>query len=188
MGRLEIPVVRIFCLIKILLTLPVISMVRVFILPLFWLSQVLFIQPWSEYWQCSRVFCLVLPPHRSVLIPKRIGCQQDRKLELDWFFEITRSNDKLKLWYDDMEAFHDINDRIQEWFGGDRNKKLLTKTSYWIRMRWQPLRLVGGRGGTNSCSDFQSSVEPAFILPRLIAASSLLSVSMTLFLVMYWIV
>ena len=100
MGRLEIPVVRIFCLIKILLTLPVIwsSRVRFLILPLFWLSQVLFIQPGSEYWQCSRVFCLVLPPHRSVLIPKRIGCQQDRKLELDWFFEITRSNDKLKLW------------------------------------------------------------------------------------------
>ena len=96
MGRLEIPVVRIFCLIKILLTLPVISMVRVFILPLFWLSQVLLIQPWSEYWQCSWVFCLVLPSHRSVLIPKRIGCQQDRKLELDWFLEITRSNDKLK--------------------------------------------------------------------------------------------
>merc|ERR1719333_203977 len=55
-------------------------------------------------------------------------------------------------------------------------------------MRWQPLRLVGGRGGTNSCSDFQSSVEPASILPRLMAASSLLSVSITLFLVMYWMV
>ena len=64
----------------------------------------------------------------------------------------------------------------------------LTKTSYCILMRWQPLKLVGGSGGTNSCSDFQSSVLPTLILPLLTAASSLLSVSITLFLVMYWIV
>ena len=64
----------------------------------------------------------------------------------------------------------------------------LTKTSYCILMRWQPRRLVGGSGGTNSCSDFQSSVLPARILPRLIAASSRDSVSITLFFVMYWIV
>ena len=64
----------------------------------------------------------------------------------------------------------------------------LTKTSYCILMRWQPRKLVGGSGGTNSCSDFQSSVLPTLILPRLTAASSRLSVSITLFLVMYWIV
>merc|ERR1719458_2130421 len=34
----------------------------------------------------------------------------------------------------------------------------MKKTSYCILIIWHPLRLVGGRGGTKSCSDFQSSV------------------------------
>jgi len=66
--------------------------------------------------------------------------------------------------------------------------KILTNTSYCIRIMWQPRRLVGGSGGTNSCSDFQSSVSPALIFPRDTAASSRDSVSITLFFVMYWIV
>ena len=64
----------------------------------------------------------------------------------------------------------------------------LTKTSYWIRMTWQPLRLVGGSGGTKSFSFFQSSVELHLILPRLTEDSSRVSVSMILLLVMYWMV
>merc|ERR1712128_240068 len=48
----------------------------------------------------------------------------------------------------------------------------MKNTSYCIRIMWQPLRLVGGSGGTNSCSDFQSSVSPALIFPRDTAASS----------------
>ena len=55
-------------------------------------------------------------------------------------------------------------------------------------MRWHPLRLVGGSGGTNSFSFFQSSVSCGRILPRLTDESSRVSVSITLLLVTYWIV
>lgn len=65
---------------------------------------------------------------------------------------------------------------------------VLTKTSYCILMRWHPLRFVGGRGGTNSFSFFQSSVSCGRILPRLTDESSLVSVSITLLLVTYWMV
>ena len=66
--------------------------------------------------------------------------------------------------------------------------KSLTKTSYWILIRWQPRRLVGGRGGTNNFSFFQSSVSLNRILPRLTEDNSLVSVSMTLLRVMYCMV
>lgn len=68
------------------------------------------------------------------------------------------------------------------------DKRKLTKTSYCIRMMWQPLKLVGGKGGTYSCSFLQSSVSPALILPRFNEASSRVSVCTTRFFAMYWIV
>lgn len=74
------------------------------------------------------------------------------------------------------------------WFYIHHKKVLLTKTSYCILMRWHPRRFVGGRGGTYSCSYFQSSVSLDLILPRLTEDSSLVSVWTTLFLDMYWIV
>ncbi|KAK4019215.1 hypothetical protein OUZ56_001241 [Daphnia magna] len=59
------------------------------------------------------------------------------------------------------------------------------RTSYCIRMMWQPLKLVGGKGGTYSCSFLQSSVSPALILPRFNEASSRVSVCTTRFFAMY---
>ena len=76
--------------------------------------------------------------------------------------------------------FHHYAKKIDKW--------ILTKTSYWIRIKWQPLRFVGGNGGTNSFSFFQSSVSLYLILPRLMEDSSRVSVSITLLRVMYWMV
>ena len=68
------------------------------------------------------------------------------------------------------------------------SRKILTNTSYWILIKWHPRRLVGGKGGTKSFSFFQSSVSLYLILPRLMEDSSLVSVSITLLRVMYWMV
>ena len=63
-------------------------------------SQVLLIQPGSEYWQRGGVFRLGFSPHRPILISEGVGGQEDWKLKLDWLLKVVGSDDKLKMkWF-----------------------------------------------------------------------------------------
>jgi len=80
------------------------------------LSQVLLIQPWSEYWQSCRILCLRFSPHRPVFISERIGRQQDWKLEFDWLLKVAgRHNEKDVILYPDKVTAP----QISRWQGRD---------------------------------------------------------------------